>query len=86
MLVLGDGDFLSNAHLDQGANRGLGSRIAQWLTAPAGTSPAPAGELGDRELALTRTQILVVGAVPLAVMPLLFVTLGLVIRRRRQRE
>ncbi len=86
VLVLGDGDFLSNAHLDQGANRGLGSRIAQWLTAPSGTSPAPAGELGDREIALTRTQILVVGAVPLAAMPLLFVTLGLVIRRRRQRE
>jgi hypothetical protein len=85
VLVTGDGDFLSNAHLEQYGNRALGLRSVQWLTAPAGAAGVPPRELPDREVALNRAQILTVGGVPLAVAPLVFLGLGLIIRRYRLR-
>lgn len=85
VLIVGDGDFLSNAHLGQYGNRDLGLRMLQWLTSPAGAATVPARELDDREIALTRTQILIIGGIPLVAVPLLFVGLGLAIRRHRRR-
>lgn len=85
VLVLGDGDFLSNAHLDDAGNRALALRLIQWLTEPEGAASVPTRSLLDRELALTRTQILVVGGGSLAVVPVLFLLIGLVVRWRRRR-
>ncbi len=85
ILVLGDGDFLSNAHLDNAGNRALALRLLQWLTAPEGATSVPTRTLPDQELGLTRTQILIVGGGSLAVLPALLLLTGLVIRWRRRR-
>jgi hypothetical protein len=85
ILILGDGDFLSNAHLDTAGNRALALRIAQWLTAPQGAASIPPRAVPDRELGLTRTQIIVVGGGALAVLPALLLLTGLFIRWRRRR-
>jgi hypothetical protein len=85
VLVMGDGDFLSNAHLGSGANRALGLRALQWLTAPAGVDDIAPPRLGDRELRLDRTAVIVLGGGSLIGLPLLFLTAGLLIRRRRAR-
>lgn len=85
VLVLGDGDFLSNAHLDNAGNRALALRLLQWLTVPEGAALVPTRTLADRELGLTRTQILVVGGGSLAVLPALLLLTGLVIRWHRRR-
>lgn len=85
VLVVGDGDFLSNAYLDTAGNRSLALRLVQWLTAPEGFTSVPARNLEDRELVLTRTQILVVGGGSLLGLPVLFLVTGLVVRWRRRR-
>jgi hypothetical protein len=85
ILVLGDGDFLSNAHLDIAGNRALALRLVQWLTAPEGAASSPPRSVPDRELGLTRTEILVIGGGSLAGLPILFLGIGLIIRWRRRR-
>jgi hypothetical protein len=86
VLVLGDGDFLSNAHLETAGNRALALRLIEWLTAPEDSAPVTPRELPDRTLALTRADILVIGGGSLVVGPLLFLAAGLLVRRRRRRE
>ncbi len=85
VLLLGDGDFLSNAHLGNAANRALAPRLVQWLTDPEGAASVPARTVQDLKLGLTRTQIMVVGGGSLAVVPALFLLTGLIIRWRRRR-
>jgi hypothetical protein len=85
VLVIGDGDFLSNAHLGSGANLSLGLRMVRWLTTPEGVTAISPPELGDRELRLDRTGILVLGGGSLILLPALFLALGLCVRRRRSR-
>ncbi|MCU0834852.1 MAG: GldG family protein [Chromatiaceae bacterium] len=84
LLVLGDGDFLSNAHLETAGNRALGLAMVHWLTSPVALPSASAGP-AERELALTRGQILVLGGGSLVVLPLVFLTVGLLVHRRRRR-
>jgi hypothetical protein len=86
VLVVGDGDFLSNANLASAGNRALGLRMAEWLTAPPGSAAVPARRLPDRELALTRREILVVGGGSLVGLPLFLLGIGLFVRWRRTRE
>jgi hypothetical protein len=85
VLVIGDGDFLSNAHLGSGANRELGLRAVQWLTDPVGADGAPAPELQDRDLTLDRRAILVLGGGTLVGLPVLFLLVGLWVSHRRAR-
>jgi hypothetical protein len=85
VLVMGDGDFLSNAHLGSGANRALGLRLVQWLTAPPGVDDIPPPRLADRELRLDRNAVIVLGGGSLVGLPLLFLIAGLLVRRRRTR-
>jgi hypothetical protein len=85
ILVLGDGDFVSNAHLENAGNRALALRLVQWLTSPVAGSDVPQYVLADRELGLTRTQILVIGGGALFVLPILFLATGLLVRWRRGR-
>lgn len=85
VLVLGDGDFLSNAFLDNAGNRVLAFRLIQWLTEPEGAAGVPIRDLPDRDLGLTRSQILLVGGGSLAAAPILLLMTGLLIRWRRRR-
>jgi hypothetical protein len=85
VVVTGDGDFLSNAHLEQYGNRAVGLRMSQWITAPAKADSVPSRAYGDREIALTRAQTMIVGGVPLVVFPLLFLGAGFTIRRHRRK-
>jgi len=85
VLVLGDGDFLSNAYLDNAGNRALALRLVQWLTTPDEVASVPPRSLPDRELGLTRTHILMVGGGYLVVLPALFLLTGLIIRWRRRK-
>jgi ABC-type uncharacterized transport system involved in gliding motility auxiliary subunit len=85
VLVLGDGDFLSNAYLGIAGNRALALRAVQWLTAPEGTALVPTRTFPDRDLTLTATRSLVIGGGALVALPVLFLLAGLIIRWRRRR-
>ncbi len=85
LVLLGDGDFLSNASLSQGGNGTLGLRLVRWLTTPEGAEIAPRKAVEDRALQLTDTARIFLGIGALVVLPLLFASLGLLIRWRRRR-
>ena len=85
MVVIGDGDFLSNTFLGNGGNAALGTRIFDWLLGddtlvrlPPRTAPDRHLDIGQRGLnALTLMLI----ALPLL---LLALASALWLRRRRR--
>jgi ABC-type uncharacterized transport system involved in gliding motility auxiliary subunit len=85
VLVVGDGDFLSNAHLAQGGNRDLGLRLVRWASGQPGLDAHPERWAGDREVQLTDLRRVLVGGLSLVVLPLVFLMSGLVIRWYRWR-
>ncbi|MEY6431797.1 GldG family protein [Thioalkalicoccus limnaeus] len=86
VVVAGDGDFLSNVHLDAGHHRDLGIRIVHWLTAQDGrvavARAAPTGPAID----LSTRERLLIGVGALAGAPALFLFVGLVVRWQRGRD
>ncbi len=82
----GDGDFLSNTYLGNGANLDLGNRLINWLsnddsfiTIAAHTSP-------DTHLEMTSTTTLLIGGGFLVVIPLTLLIAGVVIWLKRRKR
>lgn len=86
VVVLGDGDFLSNSYLGNGGNRALGARVVNWLLADDAMLDIAPVQAPDRTLALTRTQGGVIGIGFLLVLPLLLLITGALIAWRRRRR
>lgn len=85
VVVIGDGDFLSNTFLGNGGNRALGERIFDWLLGDDALVNLPPRGAPDRVLQITQAQLSVVTLGFLAVLPLLLLLIGgfIVWRRRR---
>jgi ABC-type uncharacterized transport system involved in gliding motility auxiliary subunit len=86
VVVLGDGDFLSNAFLGNGGNLDLGLSILNWLTHDDRFLAIPAKTAPDLELQLSRTASAAIGIGFLALLPLGLVGTGVVIWLRRRRR
>lgn len=83
--VFGDGDFLSNSYLGNGANLELGNRLINWLsnddsfiTIAPRTSP-------DTKLEMTSTTTLLIGGGFLVFIPLTLLIAGVVIWLKRRK-
>lgn len=75
LVLIGDGDFLSNAALERGANRELGLRLLRWL---GGEELIGAdAEVGEQSFVLTDAQALALGLFALVILPLGFLLLAL---------
>jgi hypothetical protein len=85
IIVVGDGDFLSNAHLHQGANRRLGLRIARWLAGREDLVRINKTPTDTGTLALSPLRTGLISGIGLIGLPLLLIMLGLGIRWRRRR-
>ncbi len=85
VLVVGDGDFLSNVNLAQGGNRDLGLRLARWASGQQGWDAPPERWAGDREIQLDALGQALVGGLSLIVLPAIFLICGLIIRWYRWR-
>jgi gliding motility-associatede transport system auxiliary component len=85
VLVVGDGDFLSNTFLDNAGNRDLGLRLVDWLMAEEDLLGLPSRPAGDRDLIITPRLSLVLGGTSLLLLPISFLITGLLIQRARQR-
>lgn len=86
VVVIGDGDFLSNSFLGNGGNRAFGDRVVEWLLGDdAMMNVAPRGA-PDRHLRVSQTQLNVLGIGFLVVLPLLLLLIGAGIVWRRKRR
>ncbi len=84
--VVGDGDFLANAYLGNGANLAFGLRLVNWLTAADLLVTIPPRAAPDRNLALTRNATVAIASGFLVAVPLALLALGLGVWWRRRRR
>jgi hypothetical protein len=86
IVVVGDGDFLSNAYLGNGGNLDLGLAMVRWLTYNDALITIPAPAATDARMEMPRQTIAVIAGVFLVGIPLLLVVTGLWITVRRKRR
>jgi len=84
IVVIGDGDFLSNHYLGNGGNLELGVRIAQWLTRADSMIQIPKVKVPDRKIDLSSLQSASIAVVFLILLPILLLTTGAWIWYRRR--
>ncbi len=85
LVVVGDGDFLSNTYLGNGGNQDLGTRMVDWLTANEGLLRIESRIAPDVRLELARWQQAVIGFGFLFILPLAFFANGVWLGWRRRR-
>jgi ABC-type uncharacterized transport system involved in gliding motility auxiliary subunit len=86
VVVIADGDFLSNAFLGASGNLQLAMNIVNWLSSDDELIAVPARTAPDTSLQLSGTAIAVIGFGFLAVLPLGLLGSGLFIWFRRRRR
>jgi gliding motility-associatede transport system auxiliary component len=86
VVVIGDGDFLSNTFLGNGGNRELGQRVFDWLLGDDDQISVPDKSAPDRALSLTQQQLGLLGFVFLVALPLVLALSGMVVWWRRRRR
>ncbi|MEJ2687295.1 MAG: Gldg family protein [Gammaproteobacteria bacterium] len=86
VVVVGDGDFLSNAYLGNGGNRQLGLNMVHWLGHDDSFIAIQPKSAPDRTLNLSPTAQFMIGAGFLLVIPLGLIASGVVIWLRRRKR
>ncbi|HEX7770333.1 MAG TPA: DUF4350 domain-containing protein, partial [Dokdonella sp.] len=85
VIVLGDGDFLSNSFLGNGGNRAFGQRAFDWLLGDDAQILVPDRSAPDRELRLSQRALGLIALGFLVLLPLLLVAAGTLVWWRRRR-
>jgi ABC-type uncharacterized transport system involved in gliding motility auxiliary subunit len=86
VVVIGDGDFLSNSFLGNGGNRELGQRVFDWLLGDDDQITVPDKSAPDRTLALSQSELGALSVVFLVALPLVLAASGMLIWWRRRRR
>lgn len=86
IVVFGDGDFLSNTYLGNGANLDLGMSLANWLSQDDAYVSIPVSTTRDRSLNLSRHAQVAIAAGFLGVLPLALAGSGVLIWLRRRKR
>lgn len=85
IVVLGDGDFLSNSYLGNGGNLDLGLRLVNWLTADEALIEVPARPTVDLTLELSDWQGALIAFGFLLILPAMLAGVGVYVWLRRRR-
>ena len=86
IVVLGDGDFLSNTYLGNVGNAELGFRLINWLTHNDQFIEISKKKSMGKSLALSQMAIAVMGVVFLFIFPLILIITGVIIWRKRKQR
>jgi len=86
VIVIGDGDFLSNGYLGVGGNLQLAMNIANWLVSDDALLSIPAKSSSDITLEMDEFELAIVGVIFLVALPLLLLGSGFFIWWRRRRR
>jgi ABC-type uncharacterized transport system involved in gliding motility auxiliary subunit len=86
IVVIGDGDFLSNAYLGNGGNLALGLNIIQWLTHDDAFIAIQPKTAPDQTLVLDRNAQIAISLGFLLALPLALLIAGLAIWLRRRKR
>ena len=86
VVVIGDGDFLSNTYLGNGGNLGLGLNMVHWLSHDDVFIDIQVQGAPDTNLELGRTAQALIGIGLLFGLPLLLLVCGLLVWLRRRRR
>jgi ABC-type uncharacterized transport system involved in gliding motility auxiliary subunit/ABC-type transport system involved in multi-copper enzyme maturation permease subunit len=85
ILVIGDGDFLSNAYLGNAGNLNLGLNLTRWLVADDNLLDIPAKTARDLQLSLSPAQGAAIGLGFLVFLPLFLIGTGTLVWWRRRK-
>ena len=85
VVVIGNGDFLSNSYLGNGGNRALGERIFDWLLGDDALINMPPRGAPDRILTVSQQELDILSITFMLVIPVLLLVIGGVIAWRRRR-
>ena len=84
--VVGDGDFLSNSYLGNGANQELGNRLLNWLSLDDSHITIAPRTSPDTQLVITPTLSILIGFGFLLVIPGLLIGSGVLIWWKRRKR
>lgn len=85
VIVVADGDFLSNTYVSNSGNLELGLRLISWLSRDEDLVSIPARTAGDTQLDMSSTVLGILGVIFLLLLPLTFLAAGVTIWWRRSR-
>ncbi|GLQ51581.1 GldG family protein [Dyella flava] len=85
VVVIGNGDFLSNSFLGNGGNRALGERIFDWLLGDDQLIDMPSRSAPDRVLNVSQGELNILSIAFILLIPVLLLVIGGVIAWRRRR-
>lgn len=86
MVVMGDGDFLSNTYLANSGNNELGTRIINWLSSDDEFIAIPPKISNDTQLNVSPTILGIIGIVFLFILPAALIAIGIAIGLRRKKQ
>ncbi len=86
VIVLGDGDFLSNTYLGNGANLELANRLINWLSHDDSFVTIPAKTATDTQLEMNKALMAIIGFGFLFLIPGLLLVTGITIWHKRRKH
>ena len=86
IVVLGDGDFLSNTYLGNVGNLDFGFKVIHWLIHDDAAIDIPAKVTPDSQLQLSKIAVIVISFGVLFILPLGLLVTGFVVWRKRNRR
>jgi len=86
IVVMGDGDFLSNTYLANSGNNELGTRIINWLSSDDEFIAIPPKISNDTQLNMSSTVLGIIGIGFLFILPAVLIAIGIAIGLRRKKQ